>query len=141
MSCVANGADRARTRVLDNEELRDLWAALDMVKASSPTFAALVRMLLLSGQRREEVAGMTWEEIGRDDVWEIAAERYKTGKPHAVPLSAAARAIIGESGTGLVFTTDGRHARVNAGLKRAVEAGRTLGRPRVSTAVEKRVQA
>jgi DNA invertase Pin-like site-specific DNA recombinase len=31
--------------------------------------------------------------------------------------------------------------RVNAGLKRAVEAGKTLGRPRVSTAVEKRVQA
>jgi len=31
--------------------------------------------------------------------------------------------------------------RVNAGLKRAVEAGKTLGRPRISTAVEKRVQA
>jgi DNA invertase Pin-like site-specific DNA recombinase len=33
-----------------------------------------------------------------------------------------------------------KRPRVNAGLKRAVEAGKTLGRPRISVAVEKRIQ-
>ena len=103
-----NGTERARKRVLSDEELRDLWKALDAAKVPQP-FPALVRMLLLTCQRREEVASMAWEEI-EDGVWQIPSARYKTGLPNTVPLSQAARRLIGDSkGKGFVFTTDGDH--------------------------------
>jgi integrase len=101
-------ADRARNRVLSDEEIRDLWKALDAAKVPQP-FPALVRMLLLTCQRREEVASMVWEEI-EDGVWQIPSTRFKTGLPNTVPLSQAARRLIGDSkGKGFVFTTDGDH--------------------------------
>jgi integrase len=98
-------ADRARTRMLGDDEIRDLWRALDTAKAPQP-FAPLVRMLLLTAQRREEVAQMSWPEV-EGDTWLIPAERYKSGLPNAVPLTKAARALLGEAGTGFVFSTDG----------------------------------
>jgi integrase len=100
------GIERARTRTLSDEELRDLWQALDSATLPAP-FPKLVRMLLLSCQRRDEVSRIAWEEI-EHGVWEIPASRYKTGQPNAVPLSAAARALIGDKGKGFIFTTDGK---------------------------------
>jgi integrase len=98
-------SERARTRILSDDEIRDLWAALDVVEVPPP-FPALVRMLLLSAQRRQECADMTFPEI-EGDTWLIPGERYKTGLPNAVPLTKAARGLLGESGTGFVFSTDG----------------------------------
>jgi integrase len=99
--------DRARTRILADEELRDLWQALDSAELPKP-FPALVRTLLLTCQRRDEVSRMTWEEI-EDGVWQIPSARYKTGLPNFVPLSAAVKALIGEKGKGfIIFTTDGK---------------------------------
>jgi len=83
-------AGAARTRILSDDELRILWPVL----GESGTFGALVKALLLTGQRRNEVAGMAWAEIGKDGIWEIAASRYKTKRPHAVPLSSAALALL-----------------------------------------------
>ena len=51
-------------------------------------------MLLLTGQRRDEVAHMSRNEIGKDGIWVIPAERYKTKRPNHVPLSKAALALI-----------------------------------------------
>jgi integrase len=83
-------AGTARTRTLSDDEIRVLWPVL----GESGTFGALVKALLLTGQRRNEIAGMTWAEIGKDGIWEIAASRYKTKRPQAVPLSVAALALI-----------------------------------------------
>jgi integrase len=58
------------------------------------TFGALLKTLLLTAQRRDEVANMTWAEIGPDGIWTIPAERYKTKRPNHVPLSGAARKVI-----------------------------------------------
>ena len=58
------------------------------------TFGALVKMLLLTAQRRDEVAQMSRKEIGEDGIWEIPAERYKTKRPNFIPLSKAALAVI-----------------------------------------------
>jgi integrase len=45
-------------------------------------------VLILTGQRREEVGGMLWEELRLSDgVWSIGAERTKNRLPHDVPLS------------------------------------------------------
>jgi integrase len=82
--------ERARTRVLSDDEIRILWPVLD----EAGTFGALVKSLLLTAQRRDEAANMCRGEIGKDGVWTIPAERYKTKKPNFVPLSQAAIAVI-----------------------------------------------
>jgi integrase len=86
----ANPKERARTRVLSDDELRVIWPLL----ADAGTFGAMLKMLLLTAQRRDEVANMSWKEIGEDQIWTIPAERYKTKRPNHVPLSNAALAVI-----------------------------------------------
>ena len=81
-------ADMKRERVLTNEELRAIWLAT----AGPGPFNAIVRMLVLTGQRRGEVAGMTWDELAPDlSTWTIPGDRAKNGVAHIVPLSPQAR--------------------------------------------------
>jgi integrase len=81
-----------RDRVLTDDEIRALWPACDQV---GEPYGALVRLALLLGQRRDEIAGMTWRELDLDaGLWVIPAARYKTGIEHAVPLPAAAVALL-----------------------------------------------
>jgi integrase len=92
----------ARDRVLTDDELVAVWkAALGM----GGSFGAIVRMLILTGQRREEVGGMAWDELAPDlSAWIIPADRAKNGAVHVVPLSALARNLIPEFRQGdLVF--------------------------------------
>jgi integrase len=86
----ANPKERARSRVLSDDELRVLWPLL----GGTGTFGALLKTLLLTAQRRDEVANMTWTEMGPEGIWTIPAERYKTKRSNHVPLSNAARTII-----------------------------------------------
>jgi hypothetical protein len=86
----ANQKERARTRVLSDEEIRIIWPVLE----NTGTFGAMVKMLLLTGQRRDEVAHMSRSEIDKEGIWVIPAERYKTRRPNHVPLSKAALALI-----------------------------------------------
>jgi integrase len=83
-------AERARTRVLSDEEIRAIWPVL----GGLGTYGAFVRMLLLTAQRHREVAYMSYKEIDGDGIWTIPTERYKTKRPNHVPLSKAALAII-----------------------------------------------
>jgi integrase len=58
-------------------------------------FNGIVRLLILTGQRREEVAGMTWAELSGDfSTWTIPASRAKNGATHIVPLSAQAQDLL-----------------------------------------------
>jgi integrase len=82
--------ERARTRVLSDDEIRIIWPVL----GSAGTFGALVKALLLTAQRRDEVAQISQKEIGADKIWEIPAERYKTKVPHFIPLSDAMLSLI-----------------------------------------------
>jgi integrase len=80
-----------RERVLDDQEIATLWLATE----GPGPFNAIVRMLLLTGQRREEVAAMTWDELSHDGAtWTLPGERAKNHKTHIVPLSRQAREII-----------------------------------------------
>ena len=93
-----------RDRVLSDNEIRLLWAATEEPGA----FNAIVRALLLTGQRREEVSALTWAEIDEAmSAWTIAGTRTKNGKPHLVPLSDQIRALLRaqprREGTDLVF--------------------------------------
>jgi integrase len=82
--------ERARTRVLSDDEIRAIWPEL----AEAGTFRTLVKLLLLTAQRRDEVAQMALSEIGADGIWMIPAERYKTKCANFVPLSKAALTLI-----------------------------------------------
>jgi integrase len=83
--------ERARDRKLSEDEIRDVWRGLDSV---DECFARLVKMLLFTGCRRNEVADMKSDEIV-DDLWTIPGSRYKTAKGHEVPLTPQAKALIG----------------------------------------------
>jgi integrase len=92
----------SRDRVLSGEELAAIWK-----EAGGGDYGAIVRLRILTGQRREEVGGMPWSEIDLDKhVWRIDAERTKNGLAHEVPLSFAAVEILRKrerSGRALVF--------------------------------------
>ncbi|GJE45864.1 tyrosine-type recombinase/integrase [Methylobacterium soli] len=80
-----------RTRVLSDAELVAVWASCP----PTSDFGRIVRLLILTGQRRDEVAGLLWNEIdemGR--VWRLPAPRTKNGRAHAVPLSGAALGLL-----------------------------------------------
>jgi len=80
----------SRDRVLTSKELAFTWKL-----AGEADYGAIVRLLILTGQRREEVGGMLWSEIDLDAaLWSIGAARTKNGQPHDVPLSPAALSIL-----------------------------------------------
>jgi integrase len=97
---------RARDRVLNDEEIRALWTTLEQTPYP---FGPFVQLLLLTAQRRDEVAQMRWSEVD-GDVWVIPRERYKNGKANAVPLSGPVQRLLGSipRASEYVFTTTGR---------------------------------
>ena len=100
-------SERARTRALADDEICSLWTALESTDSPEP-FRAMVRVLLLTAQRKNEIGLMRAEEIDGDTLV-IPAERYKTGVPNAVPLTAEARRWIGDRKAGFMFSsTDGK---------------------------------
>lgn len=81
-----------RRRVLDDEEIKAIWPAFESL---GYPFAPFYQILLLTGQRSGEVAGMTWDELDLDNaLWEIPADRTKSDRAHKVPLSPWAVKIL-----------------------------------------------
>jgi integrase len=80
--------DRARDRILTDDEIRELWA----VPTTSPILP-IAKLLLLTGQRRTKVASMEWGAIDHG-VWNVPAERRQKGTGEALRLPAEALAII-----------------------------------------------
>ncbi|MDP9087018.1 MAG: integrase family protein, partial [Pseudomonadota bacterium] len=106
---AAPGTDGQRTRVLTGTELRAVWTAAGQL---GEPYTSFVKMLLLTGQRLREVAGMRWPEIDLAKAqWVIPAERTKNQREHLCPLSPLAVAILKAlypdhaSRKGPVFTT------------------------------------
>ena len=81
-----------RERVLTDDEIGEIWRAAG--DAASP-YGTIIRMLILTGQRRGEVAGMHWGEISDDlTTWTLPGERTKNGAAHMVPLNAPTRDLL-----------------------------------------------
>jgi len=80
----------ARDRVLNDDELRRLWNAAEAIGG---TVGAYVKLLILTGQRRSEIAHLKWNEI-EGDVLALPADRMKGKQAHIIPLSSQAAAII-----------------------------------------------
>lgn len=111
----------SRDVILTDAELPIIWRATRKVEYP---FGPAFRLLLLTGQRRSEVFGMTWEELDKKAAtWTIPADRAKNGQTHVVPLSdlavAEITAMLTQPGQkapenwpkrGLVFTTNNKTA-------------------------------
>ncbi len=83
---------KSRDRVLSDGELRRIWRACGRLDYP---FGPLVRLLIITAQRRDEVAGMTWAELDQAArLWVLPRERAKNDVEHPVPLSVSALAII-----------------------------------------------
>ena len=108
ISMKAPRAVAARRRVLTHEELVCAWlASADMGDIWRP----LIRLLIVTLQRRDEVASLDWSELDLDNaMWELPAERAKNDETHRVPLSGLAldelRSLTPKA-RGLVFTSTG----------------------------------
>jgi integrase len=103
---IARSAETPRDRVLDDRELRLVWEAAN---ALGWPYGAIVRLLVLTGQRRGEIVGMRWGEVDFEKkLWSLPASRTKNKRSHALPLSSAAINILKglpriEKDAGLVF--------------------------------------
>lgn len=79
----------ARTRVLEDDELPVIWKTAE----GNGQFGAIVRLLLLTGQRREKVNSMKWADLA-DGVWTIATVEREKNNAGSLALPAQALAII-----------------------------------------------
>ncbi|MEZ5708115.1 MAG: site-specific integrase [Blastomonas sp.] len=108
-------ATASRKRILSDAELVMIWNAAGEMRKPLATF---FRLLILTGQRRIEVAKMQWTELDRDrEEWTVPGERAKNGNYHLVPLSAQALALIDDLAggdewprQGPVLTLDGERS-------------------------------
>jgi integrase len=85
----SNPKARARARILEDDELRTLWAAA----VANGVFGAFVRVALLTGQRREKIVGMKWNDIV-DGEWRIPTSDREKNTAGSLVLPQAALDII-----------------------------------------------
>ncbi|MCJ2117655.1 integrase arm-type DNA-binding domain-containing protein [Methylobacterium sp. J-001] len=114
-------AEASRDRVLSDAEVRLVWRAADRI---GYPFGTLVQLLLLTAQRRDEVARMTWAEVDADGLWTLPAARTKNSREHLVPLPFSACEILVTAPriagrAGFVLTTDGATASSNFAKNKA----------------------
>jgi integrase len=122
-----------RDHVVRDEELAAIWRA-----CRDDEYGRIVRLLILTAQRREEVGAMRWAEIDEANAsWTIPRERSKNGQPHEVPLSPPALLILREvprrDGRALVFGSgDGGYSgwsKAKAALDQRIAASGAKVRP------------
>jgi integrase len=101
------GSYTSRERVLTDAEIIAVWSA-----ATQASYGPAMRLLLLTGARLQEISRLRESEIAGDTI-KLEGERTKGGKPHTIPLSSAARAVLkdvprGSSGEYLFSNDDGK---------------------------------
>jgi integrase len=85
VSVKAPGKEIERERVLTDDELTKVWQAAEMM-GTIP--AAFIKLLILTGQRRDEVSSMRWEDLDlAARVWTLPRESTKADRSHEVPLA------------------------------------------------------
>jgi integrase len=109
---------------VSDDELKSVWRAAD---ALEPVYAGFVKLLILTGARRSEVAGMTWREVDlAARLWTLPAARAKNNREHTVPLPDLAAEILRTlpriDDSDLVLTLTGRvPLRAFRNIKRRID--------------------
>jgi integrase len=82
--------EKTRDRVLSDAELRTVWRALE-----DDDYGMVVKLLMLTGQRAGEIAGLEWAEVNFKQVLiSLPGERTKNGRPHNIPMSATVNSLL-----------------------------------------------
>lgn len=126
------GSNVQRERVLTDAEVASVWRAAE---ADGTPYGPIVRLLLLTGQRRDEVRGLAWAELSADlATWTVPSVRTKNGKTSVVPLSAPAQAIlrarlaeVRDQRRGLVFPGEGGRVRFGNFSKAKTDLDKATG--------------
>ena len=85
-------AVKARDRWLSDQELARIW---EHAPNTHPCFGPIVRLLIATGQRREEVSSLSWEELEQAErMWTLPGDRAKNGEPNRVPLNDLAVTVL-----------------------------------------------
>jgi integrase len=135
---LAKPADEtSRARILDAAELAEIWHACGKLSKAD---GGAIRLMLLSGTRRNEAAGLLHSELSDDgETWNLPAARSKNGRPHIVPLAELAREVIEGvpqvDGGDPVFSLDGKRA-INGWSKTKARLDRIIGQARAEAAGE-----
>lgn len=96
----------ARERWLSDAELVRIWKQAPLTHRC---FGPIVRLLIVTGQRREEVTSLAWEELNRDErEWRLPGARAKNGEPNIVPLNDLAIAELDKVAKGESWPCRGR---------------------------------
>lgn len=114
------------TRVLHPHEIRAYWA---VAEATPYPLGPFYKLLMLTGQRKSEVAEARWPEFDlKNKLWTVPPERFKSGQSHIVPLSDDAVALLeklerfeGEDAGDFIFSTTKGKKPIN-GFSRAKSA-------------------
>jgi integrase len=113
--------EKARERVLSDDEIRRVWRAC----VSEGAAGAVLKFLLLSGQRPGEVLGMKPSELDLGArLWRIPSDRMKGGRPHVLPLSQAMLRVLEavQFGESYVFESGRRAGEPLATLQHALHS-------------------
>jgi integrase len=101
---IKSRPSKPRDRVLNDNELAAVWQGCDRIPAP---FGNIVKLLLLTGCRREEIGGLQWQEIDLDkQVWTLPGDRAKNHRAIQIPLTSKMSDILGgipRDESGLVF--------------------------------------
>ncbi len=85
-------AHTSRDRVLSDQELQRIWRACDVL---GYPFGPMTKLLILTGQRRDEVAGLTWSELDLEHtMWVLPRQRAKNNVEHSIPISSPALTVL-----------------------------------------------
>ena len=116
---MARGKETKRERWLRDEELKAVWNACDVM--GNP-FGPFIHMLMVTGQRVNEVAHMRWQDLDLEDaLWTLPRGITKADREHEVPLSTLATEILGsqlQQGD-FVFTSGRKGDRPVSGFSKA----------------------
>jgi len=128
--------EKAREQALSDREIGEVWRSCQQL---GDPFGSFIRVLMLTLQRREEVAEMRWSELSADrTTWTLPGARTKNGRAHVVHLAPEVREILAKlprfMGSDLVFTTTGKtgisgYSRAKARLDSLVSVARAAAAP------------
>jgi integrase len=81
--------EKTRERVLNDDEIKIIWRS-----CNHDDYGAIIKLLLLTGSRASEIGSLRWDEIQGSQIL-LPGSRTKNGRPHSIPLSGPAQAILG----------------------------------------------
>jgi integrase len=89
---MAQKGEKARDRVLSDEELAAIWKAADTLPSPLKQY---VHLLMLTGQRSGEIKALEWSEINKQDgLIEFSGAKYKNGESHTIPMTSMVAEIV-----------------------------------------------